>query len=194
MAKHDGGLQDPTRLLLASTDGDREALDQLVPQVYEELRRIAHRHLHRERPGHTLNTTALVHEAYLALIHQEAVNVKNRLHFFALASRAMRNILIDYARRHCAKKRGGGRRRTSLEDHDVAVEERAEELVMLDAALDKLAQMDERLGRVVECRFFAGMTAAETAEALEVSVMTVHRDWQRAKLWLYRLLESGEET
>ncbi len=181
-------VDDITRLLVSYTDGDRDAIDALVPCVYERLREIAHRHMRQERPEHTLGTTALVHEAYLGLVKQDEVDWQNRLHFFAIASRVMRNILVDYARKRGAQKRGGDRRRTYLDNRDIARADRADELVDLDAALDELARFDDRLARVVEYRFFGGMTAEETAEVLGVSAMTVQRDWQKAKLWLYRLL------
>lgn len=183
-----------TRLLIAYSDGQAEALDRLLPHVYDELKKIAHRQMRRERAGHTLNTTALVHEAYVALTGQASLEPKNRLHFFAIAARLMRNILVDRARERGAAKRGGGLVKTSLEDREIAVEERAGELIALDQALDRLAAFDERLARVVEYRFFGGMTLAETAELLGVTSMTVTRDWQKAKAWLQRFLKEGEEA
>lgn len=180
-----------TRLLVAYGDGDDAALDRLLPQVYDRLHALAHRHMLGERRHHTFTTTALVHEAYLALVNQAVVTSKNRLQFFALASRMMRNILIDYARQRHAQKRGGDAIRTSLDDTTIALEERAEELLALDEALTRLAEFDERLAQVVEYRFFGGMTIAETAEVLQVSAMTVTRDWQKAKAWLYHVMHTS---
>lgn len=181
-----------TGLLAAYGDGDSSALDALVPRVYETLLGIARRHLRRERPGHTLETTALVHEAYLALAGQSGLAPKNRLHFYAIASRLMRNVLVDHARGRAAAKRGGGAIKTSLDGREVAIAGRAEELLALDEALDRLAGLDERMARVVEVRFFGGLTLEETAELLGVSTMTVTRDWQKAKTWLHRFLHEGE--
>jgi len=184
------GPEEITRLLVAYGNGDASALDSLLPRVYETLRGIARRRRSYER-GHTLDTTALVHEAYLALAGQTGLAPKNRLHFFAIASRLMRNILVDHARERAAQKRGGGLVRTSLDDREIAVEERAEELLALDQALDRLAALEPRMAKVVEYRFFGGLTLEETAELLEVSTMTVIRDWQKAKAWLYRFLQEG---
>lgn len=179
-----------TRLLLAyqESGGMEEALERLLPLIYDELRGIAQRHLHRERAGHTLNTTALVHEAYLKLADQTQLTWQNRLHFFAIASRVMRNVLIDYARLHGAQKRGGGQSATVLDGKEIAVKERAEEIIALDAALDRLATFDERLSQVVQYRFFGGLTLEEIAELLSLSMITVHRDWKKAKAWLYHEL------
>lgn len=177
-----------TALLRDASRGDRETLDRLLPFVYEELRRIAHNRLGAEPTGHTLNTTALLHEAYLKLVDQTRVEWRDRAHFFAVASMAMRRILIDYARKHRASKRGGDRQRVPLDAADLSVEERAETLIELDEALTRLAQVDERLSRVVECRFFGGMTQKETAEALGVSPRTVRSDWATAKGLLHLTL------
>lgn len=177
---------DITGLLLAWRAGDRSALDRLFPLVYDELRRIAHRQLGRERSDHTLGTTALVHEGYLRLVDQTRARWEDRAHFFAVAARAMRRILVDYARRHRAAKRGGAR--VSLDDATLLADERADTLVALDEALTRLTDVDERLGRVVECRFFGGLTEEETAEALGVTARTVRRDWVKAKGWLYHAL------
>jgi RNA polymerase sigma factor (TIGR02999 family) len=177
-----------TGLLLAWRAGDREALDRLFPLVYEELRRIAHRQLGRERAEHTLGTTALVHETYLKLVDQTRVQWADRAHFFSVAARAMRRILVDYARRHRALKRGGAPARVSLDDVPAVANERAHTLVALDEALTRLAAIDERLSKVVECRFFGGLTEEETAEALAVTARTVRRDWVKAKGWLYQAL------
>lgn len=163
-----------------------------MPLVYDQLRQVAHRQLAAEPTGHTLQTTALVHEAYLKLAAQTRVQWQDREHFFAIASRAMRRILVDYARRHRAVRRGGqnGRppRPVSLDDVDLPVAERADALLALDEALDRLERVDPRSARVVECRFFAGLTEAETAAALGVSQRTVAREWAVAKGWLYQEL------
>ncbi|MGH7541674.1 MAG: ECF-type sigma factor [Gemmatimonadota bacterium] len=163
-------------------------VDALVPAMYEELRKIAHRHLRRERAGHTLNTTALVHESYLSLAGSGDLEWQSRAHFCAVASRAMRHILVDYARRRSAAKRGGARIQITLAEGMAADEDPAHDLLALDEALERLAAWDERLARVVECRFFGGMTVDETAEALGTSRRTVERDWTRAKAYLYRML------
>ena len=177
-----------TKLLLVLTEGDREALDQLFPLVYDELRRIAHRRLRHERPDHTLNTTALVHEAYLKLVDLDQIQYKGRAHFFAVAAQAMRNILVSYAHRRNTQKRGGGQPALSLDEVNVMAPEYAAELLSLNEALKRLEAINARLGRVVECRFFSGMTVEETAEALEVSPATVKRDWTMARAWLLREL------
>jgi RNA polymerase sigma-70 factor, ECF subfamily len=182
---------DVTGLLLAWRAGEREALDRLMPRVYEELRRIAHHQLGRERRDHTLGTTALVHEAYIRLIDQTRVEWQDRTHFFAVAARLMRRVLVDHARRHRAGKRSGGRTRVSLADAALLADERADLLVAVDEALTRLARLDERLGRVVECRFFGGLTEEETAAALGVTARTVRRDWVKAKGWLYQELGDG---
>ena len=182
--------EDITALLAAASAGDRGALDRLVPLVYDELRRLAHRQLARERPDHTLNTGALVNEAWLKLAGLKEIEFRDRAHFFGIAAGAMRRILIDYAHRHRAAKRGGGRPISeSLDQIAVAVEERAEELVALDEALERLRALDERQSRVVECRFFAGMSIEQTAAALEVSPATIKRDWTMARAWLNRELQ-----
>lgn len=179
---------DITGLLLAWRGGDPTALDRLFALVYDELRRIAHHQLGRERNEHTLGTTALVHEAYLKLVDQTRAKYEDRSHFFAVAARAMRRILVDYARRHRALKRGGAPARVSLSDATLVADERADTLVALDEALTGLAEVDERLCRVVECRFFGGLTEEETAEALAVTARTVRRDWVKAKGWLSQAL------
>ncbi|HMB90262.1 MAG TPA: sigma-70 family RNA polymerase sigma factor [Rhodothermales bacterium] len=176
-----------TQLLLAyeQSDGSNTALECLLPLLYDGLRAMAHRHLRKERADHTLNTTALVHEAYLKLADQTQLSWKNELHFYGIASRVMRNILIDYARLHRAQKRGGGIPPTSLDDKNIAIEERAEELLALDQALTRLSSFDERLGKIVEYRFFGGLTIAETAALLDTSETTIKREWRRAKAWLF---------
>jgi RNA polymerase sigma factor (TIGR02999 family) len=170
------------------------AWEELLPLVYDDLRAVAHRQLQRERTDHTLNTTALVHEVYLKLVDQQRATWEDRAHFFAIAARVMRRVLIDYARRHRAAKRDGMREPVPL---DVAPEallgtadERAEVLVALDDALTRLAAVDARLVRVVECRFFGDLTEEETATALGVTARTVRRDWIKAKKWLHRALET----
>ena len=181
--------QEITDLLLDLRSGDRLAVDRLLPLVYEELRGIAHRLMLRERTGHTLSTTALVHETYLRLVDQQRVDWADRGHFFAIAATAMRRVLVDYARRHTAAKRDAGVRVT-LEDAPAVADERAGELLAVDEALTRLATMNERLAQVVECRFFGGLTAEETAAALQVTTRTVERDWAKAKMWLYQELKS----
>ena len=180
-----------TRLLLAWSDGDQAALDQLMPLVYGELRRLAKHHMCHERAGHTLESTALIHEAYLRLIDAKQVRWENRAHFFAAAARLMRQILVDLARERGSRKRGGDARQVSLDEALVISPQRHEGLVALDQALNALAEIDARKSRVVELRFFGGLSVEETAEALKVSVETVNRDWRFAKSWLSRRL-SGE--
>ena len=180
-----------TKLLLAWSDGDQEALDRLVPLVYGELRRLAKSYMRRERADHTLQTTALIHEAYLRLIDAGQVRLENRTHFFAVASRLMRQILVDFARSRGYQKRGGGAQQVSLDEALVIGQPHDEDIVALDEALSALAEVDERKARVVELRFFGGLTEDETAEALKVSLGTVRRDWRLAKSWLLLKL-SGE--
>ena len=179
-----------TQLLVDWGNGDKAALDRLTPLVHEELHRLAHRHMRHERPNHTLQTTALVNEAYVRLVDQRNLHWKNRAHFFSIASRLMRRILVDLARAHNGPMRGGGAPRVSLDEAAIVSQERAAELVALDEALTRLAKMDERKSKVVELRFFGGMSVEETAEALGVSPITIKRDWQTAKAWLYRELEN----
>lgn len=178
-----------TLLLRALREGETGAFDRLVPMVYDELRRIAHGHLRRQRPGGTLDTTGLVHEAYLKLAEQTALDVRDRGHFLAISARAMRQVLIDFARARTAGKRGGPRaQRVTLEDDLAAVESQAERLLDVDRALERLRAHSERLARVVECRYFAGFSEEETAEALGVSLRTAQREWLRARAWLQREL------
>ena len=177
-----------TRLLQAHHDGDRAAFDTLVELVYERLRRIARGQIRRAGRGHTLDTSALVHDAYVQLVDETGVDWQNRSHFYAICARAMRRILVDYSRRRNAQKRGGGIPDLTLEPEMLSVEEQAELVLAVDGALDRLVSLDERLSRVVECRFFAGMTDEETAQALDRSVRTVRRDWQRARAWLRKEL------
>jgi RNA polymerase sigma factor (TIGR02999 family) len=176
-----------TQLLVEVSEGGQQAFDRLVPLVYDELQRLARHHLKHERPDHTLNTTALVHEAYLKLVDQQQVQWQNRAHFFAVASMAMRRILVNYARKKKRLKRGGGVVKLSLDDvPEVMSDERADEIVALDEGLTRLAAINERAARVVECRFFGGLTIEETAAVLDTSAMTVKRDWRLAKTWLRR--------
>jgi RNA polymerase sigma factor (TIGR02999 family) len=184
-----GDREQITDLLLQIRGGNSEAMERLLPLVYQELRRIAHRQLQGERPNHTLGTTGLVHEAYLKLVDQTRINWQDRGHFFRAAAGAMRRLLVDYARGYRALRRGGGYQRFSLDD-DVAVVEQGEMLVALDEALDRLAGLNARLSQVVECRFFGGLTEQETAEALGVTTRTVERDWVKARGWLYRELSN----
>jgi len=177
---------DVTGLLLAWRAGEPSADERLFPLVYDELRRIARGQLARERAGHTLDTTALVHEAYFKLVDQTRVVWTDRGHFFAIAAQAMRRILVDYARRY---RRGATSRQVSLSNGMLVAEEQADTLLAVDQALSALAAVDERLSRVVECRFFAGLTEEETAEALGITDRTVRRDWTKAKGWLYRRLQ-----
>ncbi len=177
---------DVTRLLLAWSNGDREALDQLMPIVYAELRRLASRHLGGERPCHTLQTTALVHEAYLRLVDQSSLQWQNRAHFFAMAARMMRHILVDYARARHNAKRGGRAVKVTLDEAAEVSTERSSEMVALDDALTALSEFDQRKSRIVELRFFGGLSIEETAVALEVSPGTVMREWTLAKAWLQR--------
>ena len=179
-----------TQLLVAYGNGDSQALDRLLPLVYSELRQIAGHRLRHERRDHTLNATALVHEAYIKLMDADNISWQNRAHFFAIASRVMRQILISYARKHNAEKRGGGTPDTVLEGKEISLGERADELIALDDALTRLASFDERMAKVVEYRFFGGLTIEETASVLDVSTMTVKRDWKKAKAWLYRELRA----
>ena len=181
---------DLTGLLFEWRQGNQAALKELTPLVYDELRRIAHRYVQRERNGHTLGTTALVNEAYLRLAGQNKIEWQNRSHFFAVTAQVMRHILIDHARRRHFAKHGGELQRVSLSDAEVMSPERARELVALDEALDELAQLDLRKSRVVELRYFGGLGLEETAEVLEISMMTVRRDWRAAKAWLYRRMKA----
>jgi RNA polymerase sigma factor (TIGR02999 family) len=187
-------VRDPesiTRLLQGLREGQRAAMDELMPLVYDELRRTAKRQLARRRPGDTLDTSALVHEAYLKLAGSGRTAWNDRAHFFAVAATAMRHVIIDYALKKRAAKRGAGRRRVFLDEGRLMPEEQAEELVALHEALERLARLNVRLSRVVECRFFAGLSVPETAAALGYSPRTIDRDWQKAKAWLYRELRSG---
>jgi RNA polymerase sigma-70 factor, ECF subfamily len=175
-----------TELLIAWGNGSQDALEQLFPLVYEELRRLAHRYMRRERPGHSLQTTAVVHEAYLRLIDQKHVQWQNRAHFFAIAAQMMRRILITHAQSHAYAKRGGGALKVSLDETAILSKERAGELIALDEALNSLSAIDPRRSQVVELRFFGGLSNEEIAEVMKISPNTVTRDWNVAKAWLYR--------
>ena len=185
-------VHDVTGLLLSWREGDAAALDRLVPLVYDELRRVARRHLRGERPGHALQTTALVHEVYLRLVDVDQLTVKNRTHFFAVAAKLMRQILVDHARRQHADKRGGGATMVSLADVSPAAQPPSVDVLALDQALDALSAIDARQGGVVELRFFAGLDIDEAAEALGISPATVEREWVLARAWLYRRLSRCE--
>ena len=178
--------QDVTHLLIQWSKGDSAALEALVPLVYDELRRLAQLYLSREKPGHTLSSTALVHEAYLRLVKQKDVTWQNRAHFFGVAARMMRRILVDHARRQRYAKRGGGALTLSLDEGMAPAPEREVSLVALDDALDTLAKLDERQSRMVELRFFGGLSIEETSEVLGVSAPTVKREWASARAWLFR--------
>ena len=177
---------DLTGLLIEWRQGDKSALDRLTPLVYDGIRRMAHREMQRERAGHTLQTTALVNEAYLRLAGSTNISWQNRAHFYAVTAQVMRHILIDHARRRHYVKHGGEAQQVAFNEAEAMSQERASELVALDDALDELAKLDPRKGRVVELRYFGGFSLEETAEVLEVSVMTVRRDWRAAKAWLFR--------
>jgi len=184
----DGGPGEITRLLRDFRGGDREAFDRLVPLVYDELKRVARRQLFREWQEHTLDTGALVHELYLKLSERAEVDWESRAHFFAIAARAMRQILVDKARRRGAEKRGGNLHRTTLDGNEHAPPKTPEEILALDEALERLDAVDERLRQVVELRFFGGLNEKEIGEALAISERSVQRDWAKARAWLYREL------
>ena len=173
-----------TELLVDWSKGDQEALNKLIPLVYDELHKLASRYLRRERPDHTLQTTALVHEAYLKLVDQRDANWQNRVQFFAVAAQLMRRILVDYARRHRASKRGGSYYKVTLDEALVSSGEKDGEVLALDEVLDRLAVIDPRQSRVAELRIFGGLTLEETAQALDISPRTVRREWSMAKAWL----------
>jgi len=175
-----------TQMLVDWSEGDREALDRLTPLVYDELHRLAHRHMDRERGGHTLQTSALVNEAFIRLVDQTNVKWNNRAHFFAIAAQMMRRILVDYARSHLYAKRGGGAIHVSLDHADLVSNEPAAEVAALDVALSKLQSIDPEQARVVELRFFGGLTIKETAEVMKISIDKVKREWSTARAWLSR--------
>ncbi len=177
-----------TELLIEWSNGNKAALDQLMPLVHAELHRLAHRYLSHERPNHTLQTTALVNEAYLRLVDRNHVHWQNRAHFFAISAQLMRCILVDHARSLAYAKRGGGARKIELDEALIVSQERAADVLALDEALKELATFDPQQGRIVELRFFGGMTIEETAEALSLSPATIKREWVSAKAWLYHEL------
>jgi len=199
VAANEAAEQETVAALAMLRRGAPDGMDRLIPLVYAELRRVAHRQLAVEPAGHTLSTTALVHEAYLRIADQTRAEWTNRAQFFGLAARAMRRVLVDYARRHQAARRGGSQQQpVAFEDVEasadaLSVAARGDELLALDEALERLSALDARLGRVVECRFFGGLTEAETAEALGVSQRTVAGDWLMAKGWLYQALRAESE-
>ena len=180
-----------TGLLLEWQQGDDRALERLTPLVYDEIRRIAHRFMQRERDGHTLQTTALVNEAYIRLLGQQNVDWNSRSHFFAVAAQVMRHVLVDHARRRNYLKRGGEFQQVPIEDVVLMSDARASELIALDEALDQLAQIDHRKARVVALRYFGGLSLEETASVLDISVMTVRREWRAAKAWLFNAVKKG---
>lgn len=187
-------MREITGLLLAWRDGDPEALRQLTPLVYDRLHRLARAHMRGERDGHTLQPTALVHEAYLKLFDCRRLDWQNRAQFYGLAARIMRRILVDYARSRNYAKRGGGARPVSLDEEAILVPERSRDFVALDDALKSLEARDPRKSRTVELRFLGGLSVEETAVVLDISPRTVRRDWNMAKAWLYRELTSSHET
>jgi len=184
---------DITRLLISWSEGDSSALEQLVPVVRSELQRLAHGYMRRQRPDHVLQTTALVHEAYLRLVDAQRLKWQNRAHFYAISARLMREILVEFSRAEHAQKRGGGIKAVPLEETAVAASSPDAILVALDDALNDLARFDQRKASIVEMRFFGGLSVEQTAEVLNVSRITVIREWNKAKAWLYEAI-SGEET
>jgi RNA polymerase sigma-70 factor, ECF subfamily len=182
-----------TELLARARSGDSSALVNVFPLIYDELHRLAQQQLRREPDGHTLSPTALVHEAYMRLIDYTRTEWAGRAHFMAVAATAMRRILVDHARGHRSMKRGGGMRRVSLDSVELGAEERAELLIALDQALQRLKALDPRQAQVVECRFFGGMTEEETAEALGIGLRTAKRDWAKAKRWLHQAVGAEQE-
>ncbi|MCC5907295.1 MAG: sigma-70 family RNA polymerase sigma factor [Balneolaceae bacterium] len=180
-----------TRLLAEAQNGDKAALDSLYPHVYGELKNIAKKHLSYERNAHTLQKTALVHELYLKMLGQSEVEWQNRAHFYSIASRCMRQILVDYARKKVALRRGGKNRAITLDEEKLDLEEHAEEIIEMSDLIKKLSEIDSRRGQVVEMRFFGGMSIPEISEVLQVTTRTVDRDWAKAKLWLYNELKAS---
>jgi RNA polymerase sigma-70 factor, ECF subfamily len=188
MTDPSNSLHEITQLLAEWSDGNQTALDKLYPLVYDELHRMARRYMKREQKGHTLQTTALINEAYVRLVDQTHVHWANRAHFFAISAQIMRRILIDHARRHAYAKRGGGAERISLDETAMVAKERAPDLLVLDEALNRLAEIDPRRGQVVELRYFGGLNNEQIAGVLKISENTVTRDWNMARAWLYQEL------
>lgn len=180
-----------TKLLIDASRGNEQAFDQLFPLVYNHLKDIARHQLARERTGHTLRKTSLVHEVYLKLIDQTRIEWNDRAHFFAIAARAMRQILVDYARKRTAQKRGGKQQHITLDEETLDIDSHAEELIELNDLIERLAQLDERKSKVVEMRFFGGMTIREIAELLDVSTRTIDRDWLKARTWIHNELKKN---
>ena len=187
-------IQHVTRLLRAWGQGEDAALEELLPLVHQELRRLARRYMFGERPGHTLQTTALVNEAYLRLVNSRQVSWQNRTHFFAISAQLMRRILVDYARARGSQKRGGGVPKVTLDEELMAPQEKGQDLVALDDALKALAHIDPRKCKVIELRFFGGLSVDETAEVLKISPDTILRDWRLAKAWLAREMRKTGAT
>lgn len=183
-----------TELLIGWSNGDRAALDKLMPLIDDELRRLAHRYMRQERADHTLQTTALVNEAFVRLVNRKNLQWQNRAHFFGIAAQLMRTILVDHARSHASAKRGGGARKLELNEALVVSQQKASEVIALDEALKQLALIDPRQSRIVELRFFGGLTVEEAAEVLHVSPVTIKREWSTAKAWLYRELAGQSES
>lgn len=181
-----------TQLLIGYSKGDRSALDEMLPLVYDELKRLASYYLNREREGHTLQTTALVHEAYMRLVDQQQVDWKNRSQFLGLAAEMMRRILVNHARDRAVQKRGGDAKRVSLSLVGESADQPDVDLIALDQALTELSELDARKGRIVELKFFGGMTTEETAEVLGISTATVEREWTHARAWLYRAISGNQ--
>jgi len=177
--------EDVTELLIELSEGNRVKVDLLLPLIYDELRSLAMNYLRRERADHTLQATALVHEAYLRLIDQTRVNWQNRAHFFGVAAQLMRRLLVDYARKHNAEKRGADFQKLTLDENIEKAVVRSEEILALDRALEELAALDEQKARIVELRYFGGLTVEETAEVLGVTPITIKRHWRMARAWLY---------
>jgi RNA polymerase sigma factor (TIGR02999 family) len=184
--------QSVTQLLIEWREGDETALDRLIPLVYDEMRRLARYYMRRERREHTLQTTALINEAYIRLVDHKGMRWQNRAHFYGVAAQAMRRILVDHARSRNYEKRGGGARMVELDEAAAVAQEQAAEMIALDEALNDLAALDPRQSKTVEMRYFGGMSVEETAEALGVSPVTVMRDWRAAKAWLLRAISAKE--
>ena len=186
--------QEITQLLLSWSKGDQAALDQLIPLVYPELRKLARRYMGRESPEHTLQTSALINEAYLRLVDQQAAEWQDRAHFFAVAAQVMRHILVDHARTRNYAKRGGGAPKLPLDEAAALTEQRAGQLIALDDALRDLAALDERKSQIIELRFFGGLSLEETAEVMKISPSTVQREWRAAKAWLHHTMTKTDES